>query len=539
MYDYIIVGAGTAGCVLANRLSQDPTNQVLLIESGPKEQNPLIQIPAAFSKLFKTQVDWSYFSTPQASANNRRFFLPRGKVTGGSSSINAMIYIRGHQLDYDHWAALGNKGWSYEDVLPYFIKSEHNERGGDAYHGEGGPLNVANLREPFPLSEAFAQAGAQLGYDLNPDFNGENQEGFGLYQVNQVNGKRCSAYRAFIKPVLHRPNLKVLAKTPVIGLNLEGKQVVGVECKLTTHIQEFKASKEIILSAGAYNSPHLLMLSGIGPGAHLQSSGITVKHDLPGVGQNLQDHVVVPMTFHTQLKQTLDRADLAPSNFLRFMVWGDGPLSSNVAEAGGFIRTRPELPAPDIQYVFAPASFKNHGFETLPIGGGRGFSIGPTLLTPQSIGEVLLQSPDPMQLPLIDHNYLSHEEDMQSLVAGMQIAYRLIQAPSMASYVKSHISPSKTIEDPADLAEYIRNESQTLYHPAGTCKMGHDEMAVVDDELKVIGLTGLRVVDASIMPTVIRGNTNAPTYMIAEKAADMILGQTTVGTAKALISTEA
>lgn len=522
MYDYIIIGAGSAGCVLANRLSEDPSQSVLLIEAGPKDKHPLIQIPAAFSKLFKTKLDWNYYTPPQPHAANRSLFLPRGKVAGGSSSINAMIYIRGHRQDYDDWAAGGNKGWGYDEILPYFIKSEGNEQMEDAFHGTDGPLNVADLREPFPITQAFVEGAQELGYAANDDFNGAEQEGFGHYQVTQINGKRCSAYRAFVKPILERPNLTVLTQTQVLRVVLEGRQAVGVECQLPTHIQEYKARHEVVLAAGAYNSPQLLMLSGIGPGQHLQEMELNVKHDLPGVGQNLQDHLIVPMNFANTDKHSLDRAETGNS-FLRFLVWGDGPLSSNVAEGGGFVRTTPDLSAPDIQYIFAPAYFKRHGFERLSRGQGRGFSFGPTLLTPKSVGHVALTSPKAGQAPLIDHQYLSAQEDVDALVAGMEIGFDIAESKSLSAYLGGFLSPKQRLTNPDALEDYVRQEVQTLYHPAGTCKMGQDEMAVVDDRLRVHGLQGLRVVDASIMPQVVRGNTNAPTMMIAEKAADMIL----------------
>ncbi|MEO1450335.1 MAG: GMC family oxidoreductase N-terminal domain-containing protein, partial [Bacteroidota bacterium] len=400
MFDYIIVGAGSAGCVLANRLTEDPAVNVLLIEAGKTDKKREIHIPAAFSRLFKTEYDWDYTTVAQAAANNRKLYLPRGKVLGGSSSINAMIYIRGHQRDYDHWASLGNKGWGYADMLPYFKKSEDQVRGEDEYHGTGGLQSVVDPQEPHSISSAWAEAAGQAGYQINTDFNGAMQEGFGLYQLIQKNGKRVSAAKAFLKPALSRPNLKVMTEVEVLALEMEGKRITGVQARLDTHIQVYGARQAVIVSAGAYNSPQLLLRSGIGPGADLQAIGRKVRHDLSGVGQHLQDHLIVPMVFDNKDKETLEQAETAAS-LTHYLVWGEGPLSSNVAEAGGFVRTLPELEAPDIQFHFAPGFFMRHGFR-LPKK-GYGFSFGPTLLQPESAGAVSLNPNDIEGDPLIDH----------------------------------------------------------------------------------------------------------------------------------------
>lgn len=519
MYDYIIIGGGSAGCVLAHRLSEDPQVRVLLLEAGGSDRKPEIRIPAAFSKLFRTRYDWNYATTPQPYAGHRALYLPRGRVLGGCSAINAMIYIRGHRADYDHWASLGNRGWGYEEVLPYFKRSEDQLHGADAYHGTGGPQPVQDLSEPFALSRAFVQAGIELGYEANPDFNGAQQEGFGLYQVTQRQGRRVSAAEAFLKPIRHRPNLEVRTEALVHRILLENGRAVGVEYARPTHIQEVQARREVILAAGAYNSPQLLMRSGIGPGHHLQALGIPVKHDLPGVGQNLQDHLIVPMVFHNRQKKTLDEAERW-TNFVQYLIWAEGPLSSNVAEGGAFIHTRPGLAGPDIQYHFAPGYFLNHGFDNPKQ--GHGFSLGPTLLQPESSGHLRLASPHPETAPLIDHQYLAADADVEALMAGMETGFRLARTQALQPYFNGHYLPERPLTRPAELERHVRETAQTLYHPVGTCKMGSDPLAVVDDQLRVHGLEGLRVVDASIMPQIVRGNTAAPVMMIAEKAADLI-----------------
>ncbi|MCI4668680.1 MAG: GMC family oxidoreductase N-terminal domain-containing protein [Bacteroidia bacterium] len=520
MFDYIIVGAGSAGCVLANRLSENPDNSVLLIEAGKKDSKAEIHIPAAFSKLFKSELDWGLETIEQEHAGQRKFYLPRGKVLGGSSSINAMIYIRGNRADYDSWESMGNKGWAYQDLLPLFKKSEKFEGGENHYHGEHGPLRVASLREPLPLSKAFVEAGVELGFDANDDFNGEKQEGFGHYHVNQHQGKRFSGAKAFLKPIKSRKNLTILTESPVQQILIENKRAIGIVYKTKTHLQEVKARKEVIVAAGAYHSPQLLMVSGIGPKDELDRHGIENKHVLPGVGQNLQDHLIVPYILKTNAKYTLDRADKDPTNLIKFLIWGEGPLSSNVAEAGAFVHTKEGLEAPDLQYHFGPAFFIDNGFQELKT--GRAFSIGPTLLQPKSIGEIKLSSSSMSDAPLIDHAYLSHQDDMDTLIRGLELAQKLAMSKSLGQYRTGHLYPEQPINKQELWETHIRKHSQTLYHPAGTCKMGSDPMSVVDTELRVHGIEGLRVVDASIMPNVIRGNTHAPAVVIAEKAAVMI-----------------
>ncbi|MEM9986759.1 MAG: GMC family oxidoreductase N-terminal domain-containing protein [Bacteroidota bacterium] len=439
---------------------------------------------------------------------------------GGSSSINAMIYIRGHQLDFDAWQEQGNHGWGYPELLPLFKHFERNERGADPWHGQTGELNVADLREPFEVSKAFVEAGVEMGYQRNPDFNGAHQEGFGLYQVTQVNGKRHSAAQAFVEPVKRRANLHLLTEAQVLKITLDGSKVRGVQVKLPSHIQEFRANAEVILSAGAYNSPQLLMLSGIGDPQSMREAGIHPEVALPGVGKNLQDHLIVPMVFRNRDRRTLERAESFTS-LVNYLFWGEGPLSSNVAEGGAFVKTSPDLVAPDLQFHFAPGFFMNHGFD-LPKQ-GYGFSMGPTLLQPQSRGRVSLNPDEPHSSPVIDHQYLREDTDVETLMEGMRIGYQILKTKALGRYFKDYYLPNRKLVRPGELDKHVRTHAQTLYHPVGTCKMGSGRDAVVDHELRVHCVEGLRVADASIMPNIIRGNTNAAAMVIGEKAAQLIL----------------
>lgn len=524
-YDYIIIGAGSAGCVLANRLSAKPENKVLLVEAGGPDSNSSIHIPAAFPKLFRTKEDWNYDTVPQEHMLQRKLFQPRGKVLGGCSSTNAMIYIRGHRADYDGWAALGNQGWSYEEVLPYFKKSEGNQVSKNEFHNAEGELSVVKHQTLNILSHTFLKAAQEAGYPLNSDFNGAQQEGFGYYQLTQKDGKRCSAAVAFLKPVMNRPNLTVITGAEVQKIDIENKQAKGITFLHKNQKKSAEAGKEVILSAGAFNSPQILMLSGIGEAAELMQHGIQIQQDLPGVGKNLQDHLLVGAAVNAAKPVTLDSAESFPQvlgNLWKYLVHKKGPFSSNVAEAGGFVKTLPNLEAPDIQYHFAAAYFVGHGFDNPK---GNGYSLGPCLLTPESRGTVKLQSANAKDKVLIDPRYLSEEEDVQTLLRATRIALKILEQPAFAPYKNSYFMPSSANPTDEEIIETMRLRGETLYHPVGTCKMGNDELSVVDSELKVKGIENLRVIDASVMPTVTRGNTNAPTIMIAEKGADLILSR--------------
>jgi choline dehydrogenase len=518
MFDYIIIGAGSAGCVIANRLTEDPEIRVILLEAGGPDKKQEIHIPLAFSKLFKSECDWAYETEKQPHLNNRNLYWPRGKVLGGSSSINAMIYIRGNRLDYDCWHKLGNQGWSYQELLPYFKKAENRDGGDSQYHGKNGPLNVADLQLVNPLSQAFVEAGQEIGLARNDDFNGQEQGGVGFYQVTQKKGKRHSTAVAYLKPAMKRPNLTVLTGSHATRLLFDQKRVTGVEYIRNSKKEQIRASREIILCGGAVNSPQLLMLSGIGPEDHLRALNIPVIANLPGVGENLLDHLMVPVAYECTSPVSLAAAETL-INVLKYLFFGKGPLTSNVGEAGGFAKSRENLLAPDLQFIFGPIYYINHGFERPE---GHGFTFVPILLKPKSRGKIRLRAIDPFIAPIIDPNYLNDEEDMQVLVEGVKIGRRFAKAKAFDRYRGKETYPGPQAASDDDLREYIRNRVETLYHPVGTCKMGSDSMSVVDSSLRVRGLEGLRVADASIMPEIVSGNTNAPTIMVAEKAAEMI-----------------
>jgi choline dehydrogenase len=518
MYDYIIIGAGSAGCVLANRLSEDPRIKVLLLEAGGPDARKEIHIPVAFSKLFKTPCDWAYYTDPEPQLGNRSLYWPRGKVLGGSSSINAMIYIRGHRADYDQWRDLGNPGWGYADVLPYFKKSENQEHGASEYHGASGPLGVCDLRTINPLAAAFVAAGEEAGFKRNSDFNGECQEGFGFYQVTQSNGRRHSAAAAFLHPAMSRPNLTVRTDAHTFGIYFEGKRAAVVSFQQRNGSAQERAEREIILCAGAVGSPQLLMLSGIGPAAHLRTFDIPVVCDLPGVGGNLQDHPCTGVHFECTKPVSLAGAE-SLANLMRYLCFKKGPLTSNVAEAGAFLRTAPQAQVPDLQYHFGVGYFVEHGFRKFD---GDAFAVGATLLHPYSRGEIRLRSSNPLDAPSIRANYFSDPRDTEVMLEGLKLGRTLVATKAFDPYRGRELHPGADARDDRALREHIAAFNETLYHPAGTCKMGHDAEAVVDSELRVQGVDGLRVVDASIMPALVGGNTNAPTIMIAEKAADLI-----------------
>ncbi len=518
-YDYIIVGGGSAGCVLAARLTEQPQNRILLLEAGGPNGAREVQIPAAFSKLFKSALDWNYSTEPEPHLQNRQLYWPRGKLLGGSSSINAMIYIRGNPLDYEYWKSLGNPRMGLRRCRSVLLKSEDQERGASRYHGRGGPLCVGDLRYVNPLTRAFLAAVNELGIPSNPDFNGASQEGAGLHQVTQRNGCRHSAADAFLKPALDRSNLTVLTGARATRVLLEKNRATGVEYILNGAIETATATSELILASGAVNSPQLLLLSGIGPADELNHAGIRPTQNLPGVGKNLHDHPMVSVGYLCTQPVSLASAE-SLSNVLRYLCLKRGPLVSNVAEAGIFLHTRAELEVPDLQLIFGPTYYVNHGLEKRK---DHCFGFGPTLITPESRGEISLRSADPLAPPAIRANYLSTEQDLRVIMEGVRISRQIAQTKAFQPYRGAELHPGAGIITDAEIAGFIRGSAQTLYHPVGTCKMGSDEMAVVDSRLRVWGIDRLRVADASIMPRIIAGNTNAPTIMIAEKAADMIL----------------
>lgn len=518
VYDYIIVGAGSAGCVLAHRLTEDASTRTLLLEAGAPDRPLTMHMPAAFSTWFKSRYDWAYDTAPQPHLKHRRLYWPRGKVLGGSSTINAMIYTRGNPYDYDHWQALGNRGWSFADVLPYFTKGEHHESGASTYHGVGGPLHVADLRYTNPLSHAFIAAGVELGLHHNDDFNGPVQEGVGMFQVTQKGGRRHSAATAYLTPARRRRNLTIRTHAHVGRVLFERRRAVGILIMQGNRPQCLRAAREVLLCAGAVNSPHLLMLSGVGAMASLRRLGIPVVMDLPGVGQNLQDHLTVAVACACRQPVTMAGAGTM-GDIARYLLRHQGPLTSNIAEAGGFVKTNPEVPAPDLQLFFAPAYYLNHGFGRPE---GHSFTVVAALLRPQSRGSITLASTDPFDPPVIHPDYLREAADLQALVEGLRWCRRLTHAAAFEPFRGPEISPGAAAYSDAALIEAIRSSAETCYHPVGTCKMGHDPLAVVDPSLRVHGVEGLRVVDASIMPTIVSGTTNAPTLMIAERAAALI-----------------
>ncbi|MGH2845563.1 MAG: GMC family oxidoreductase [Thermoleophilaceae bacterium] len=517
MFDYVIVGAGSAGCVLANRLSEDPDVSVLLLEAGGPDTNDLVHLPAAFSALYRSAQDWDHSTIYEPYADERRIYLPRGKVLGGSSSINAMIYIRGNRADYDGW---GVPGWTFDDLLPYFKLAEDNERGEDELHGAGGPLPVCDGRSLNPLADAFLEAARACGHPGNDDFNGPEQDGVGRYQLTQRNGARASAAVAYLHPVAGRPNLTIETHVHALGVKFEGERAVGVVGSRLSELLEFRAEREVIVSCGTYNSPQLLMLSGLGRPAELEELRIDVVADVPAMGLNLHDHPNAGAVYGIEDDVSLFGA-LNEDNLRLFESEGRGPLTSNVAEAGGFVRTREGLDAPDVQLHFAPARFQSEG---LVPGEGHGFSLGACVLKPKSRGYVALGSPDPTAKPLIVHNYLQDRDDAASIVAGVRTCLEICATEPLAGYrPEMLIGPASSSDE--DILASVRSHMQTLYHPVGTCAMG----AVVDAELRVEAVAGLRVVDASVMPSVPRGNTNAPVTALAERAADLIRGRAPLG----------
>lgn len=536
LFDYVVVGGGSGGCPVAARLSEDPQVTVCLLEAGGSDKKVLIQAPPGVVMMMREGFNnWSFETEPQPGLNGRRGYQPRGKALGGSSSINAMIYVRGHRWDYDHWAELGNPGWSYDDVLPYFKQAEHNERFGDSeFHGQGGPLNVADLQTPSPLCEVFMASAEAQGIARNDDYNGREQDGCFHYQVTQKGGERCSAAKGYLWPVLERGNLKLLLNAPFHSLIFEGKRCVGVRYHNGKQIEEVRARREVILAAGAFGTPQALMLSGIGPAEELQRHGIPVLVDLPGVGKNLQDHIDYTVPYKAKYPDGQIGVGLGFGAGVKLAAaaveWASkrtGVLTTNFAEAGAFLRSSPCEEKPDLQMVFVTAVVDDHGRK---LHWGYGYSCHIEVLRPKSRGTVTLRSRNPLDAPRIDPNFLSHQEDLDLLVRGAQIQARILESKYFAPLGPEAIYPVDW-SDAEQVATDIRRRADTQYHPVGTCKMGtaSDPLAVVDSRLRVRGVEGLRIADASIMPTIPGGNTNAPTIMIGEKAAMMIKQEAPLG----------
>ena len=526
-FDYIIVGAGSAGCVLANRLSADGRNSVLLLEAGPKDSNIWIHVPLGYGKLFKEKtVNWMYQTEPEPGLGGRTVFQPRGKVLGGSSSINGLLYVRGQHEDYDRWRQHGNSGWGYDDVLPYFKKAESQQRGADNFHGADGPLAVSDLGHPDPLSAAFIKAAVEAGLSENPDFNGASQEGAGFFQTTTRNGRRASTAVAYLRPAKGRRNLHVETSALARRIVFDGRRAVAVEYGKQGATRTARARKEILVSSGAYNSPQLLQLSGVGPAKLLRGHGINVVLDAPGVGHDLQDHLQVRIVMRCSQRITLNDIVNHPVRRMlagaRYAAFRKGPLTIAAGTSGAFFKTSPRLATPDIQIHFLPFSTDKMGEKLHAF---SGFSASVCQLRPESRGSLRIRSADPAVPPEIRINYLATEVDRTANVEGLKILRRILQAPALAPYVTEEVDPGTKVSSDEDLLNYCRQRGSTIYHPTSTCRMGNDPLAVVDQRLRVRGIEGLRVVDGSIMPDLVSGNTNAAIIMIAEKASDMILEQ--------------
>jgi len=528
-FDYIIVGAGSAGCVLANRLSADQSKKVLLLEAGGRDWNPWIHVPVGYFKtLHNPNTDWCYKTEPDPGLNGRSLDWPRGKTLGGSSSINGLLYIRGQHADYNHWRQLGNTGWAAEDVLPYFKRSENQERGEDDYHGEDGPLSVSNMRVERQVCDALISAAEEIGIPRNSDFNGETQEGAGYFQLTAKNGRRCSTAVGYLNPVRGRPNLKIFTHAHVEKLLFADDQdraVIGIQCSIkgTPRQISLNPGGEIILSAGTIGSPQILQVSGIGPGALLQGLDIPVRHDLKGVGENLQDHLQIRLIYRVNVPTLNDEIN----NFFRRMMMGieyglfrTGPMAMGASQVCVFAKTQKDMETPDIQFHFQPLSADKPGVEMHPF---SGITLSVCQLRPESRGKIMIKSPDAHVYPEIYPNYLSTNSDQDTAIAAIKMSRDLVKTKALSPFIVEEKVPGADASSDAELLEAARNISQTIYHPTSTCKMGKDPMAVVDERLRVHGVSGLRVADASIMPSIVSGNTNAPAIMIAEKASDMIL----------------
>lgn len=522
-FNYIVVGAGAAGCVVANRLSENPDIRVLLLEAGGPDRNPLIHMPAGFTKLTTPDVNWGFATVPQPELDNRRMHYPQGRVLGGSTAINAMIYIRGNRLDYDKWRELGNEGWGYDGVLPYYRKSEHNERFANEYHGTGGPLNVADQVQHNVLTRAFVRAAQEVGIPYNPDLNGATQDGVSFYQVTQRNVRRESAATAFLRPALKRSNLKIVTRAIATKVIVKNGRAVALKYLHQGKERIAHADNEIVLSGGAVNSPRLLLLSGIGPADELKTPGIDVVHDLPGVGKNFHDHMDVyipaecsqPVSYNGE-----DRWFKAIPHGIQYLLYKTGPVTACVAEAGCFIRSSEATGSPDIQIHCLPAYVVDHGRMRIK---GHGITINTCHLCPRSRGEVKLYSANPLNAPAINPNFVGDPYDWKISIEAFKWGRKILAAAAFKPYIRREYMPGAEAQSEEQIRAYIRKWSKTDYHPVGSCKMGHDEMAVVDTQLRVRGIEGLRVIDASIMPILISGNTQAPSIMIGEKGAAIML----------------
>jgi choline dehydrogenase-like flavoprotein len=527
-FDYIVVGGGTAGCVLAARLSEDSRRTVCLLEAGGAGNSMFVNVPGTIVMAQRSAaLNWRFQSVPQPQLNGRRISVPRGRGLGGSALINGMVYFRGNPRDYDAWSAAGAKGWSYREILPYFRRSEHNENyASSVYHGRGGPMNVRTVTRPNPLNFSFFDALADLGHSYRDDLNGVDSEGMGLRQLSIRNGRRETTANALLRPALGRPNLTVLTDTRATCIVLDGRRAAAVEVRCADGTRIVKAHREIVLAAGAIQSPQLLMLSGIGDGEHLAAMGVTVRHDLPGVGRNLHDHLASPVHMRTHNPASYSVSLRATPrnlwNVAEYFLFRRGPMANNVFESAAFVKSVPGLDKPDIQLVFQPAKRPGPSF---PYPVGHGFAISPVGLYPSSRGRVTLASPDPFDAPLIDPNLLSAPQDLAPLINGIRLARKVFASAPFAKYRAEETSPGSAAMSDAELAAYVRAEAYTVHHPVSTCRMGNDAGAVVDPELRVIGLDNLRVADASVFPSIIGGNTNAAVVMIAEKASDLILGR--------------
>ncbi|MCB4823861.1 GMC family oxidoreductase [Roseicella aerolata] len=522
--DYVVVGAGSAGCAVAARLSEDPSVRVVLLEAGSRDRSPWLHVPIGYAKtMYHPTLSWNLMTEPEPELEGRRIAWPRGRTLGGSSAINGLLYVRGQKEDYDHWRQLGCTGWSFEDVLPYFRRSEDQERGASELHGKGGPLAVSDLRDRNPLALAFIEAAAELGFPRNDDFNGAEQEGAGFYQVTARNGWRCSSAKAYLRPARNRPNLIVVTDAHSNGLVMEGRRAAGVTFTRHGAKLTIRAEREVILSAGAIASPHLLLLSGIGPAEHLQAVGVPVVHDLKQVGRNLQDHfqarlafrVKGPGSLNTRVGSLLGRALMGAEFALR----RTGPLTVSAGTAGLFARVLPGSATPDVQYHFLPFSTSKTMLELHDF---PGMTISACQLRPESRGTITLKSPDPVEKALIHANYLATETDRRCMVEGIKLGRRLARTRAFAGIIEEEVVPGAAAASDEEILGFIRRTGMTIYHPSGTCRMGGDPESVVDPELRVRGIEGLRVADASIMPTVVSGNTNAPSIMIGEKCADLV-----------------